>query len=731
MNTDGPRRRFRGSRLLDIAIVVCTIALGVTAATRQGATLGPVGALVADAFQRAAPRPYDPAAPVRIVEIDAESLRRFGQWPWPRPYLAELIRRLQALGAAAIAFDILFAEPDRTSPELLIDTANRFATGAAPALRPTLDTLHDTAFAEAIGQAPVVLAALPGMAHEDEPPLDRLFGMVVAGGDPRPRMVSLGGLDRPLPLLVAAASGYGVGGIPVGESAIVRRLPLFSIVGGDIAPAISMEALRVAQQASNYVIRTSTSSVEAGGGVEPEIVDARNGGIVMPLSGDGTIWVRHAGPQRARFIPAWQLLDGQEPDPRLEDRILGHIVFVAATAPGLAQRVETPLGAGIHPAEVHAEVVEQVLAGIALQRPDWAPGAEALTVIAVGLVTAAVTLGSSALTGFVLGGVLPLTVMAGSWLAFTRLGLLLSPVTPVLTGAALYTLLTAVNYFRYRRDSGAVRAQFERFVAPAVIRQLVADPDSRDAMRGSSRDLTVMFADARGFTRMSETMPPDALIAYLNECFGEMTEAVLAGSGTIDKYMGDCIMAFWNAPLDVPNHAEQALRTCFAIRAAQLRLNPRFAAEGKPQVEFGVGLNTGPCSVGLMGSSRRLEYSCVGDTVNVASRLQDLTKQYGVWNIAAAAVVEAAPGWTVLPLGRASLRNRSVPVPIVSVLGPPGEPLAPAEAAFLEAALAARSAGAATPAGRAALDALRGMVLPGLNGAQLARAIETTAREAA
>jgi adenylate cyclase len=541
-------------------------------------------------------------------------------------------------------------------------------------------------------------------------------------------MGQIGGADRPLPVLVAAASGYGVGGVSVREGAVVRRAPLFSVLGGDVAPALSMEALRLAQGARNYVMRTTGASNEIGPGGAPVLMDVRNGDISIPIAADGGFWIRFAGPQPARFLSAWRILDGRGADPSLADQIAGHIVLVAATAPGLSRPVDTPLGPGAQPVEIHAEIIEQTLVGLFLQRPDWAHGAEAVAVAAVGVFTAFATIGRSALTGLVLGGVVPTVVLVGSWLAFTRGQLLLSPVTPILSGAVLYTILTSVNYFRSRRESGAVRAQFERFVAPEVIRKLVADPDRADAMSGEGRDLTVLFCDARGFTAMSETMPPEALIAYLNACFGELTEAVLEAGGTIDKYMGDCIMAFWNAPLPVPDHPARALRACFAIRAAQDRLNARFVREGQPPANFGVGLNTGMCSVGLMGSPRRLDYSCVGDTVNVASRLQDLTKHYGVWNIVGAATAAAAPGWQFAPLGRAPIRNRAGAVEVVTVLGPPGAPLSPS---LSDAQTLLKVIEAETAAGRypdAALSSLAAIDTPGFNGAQTARALQPVLR---
>lgn len=716
-------RRWLLRHRVDAAIIGGVMVLGLASAVGNGSVPGPLGAAVADMFQRAAPRVYDSAAPVRIVAIDSASLERFGQWPWPRTYLATLVQRLDALGAAAIALDILVAEPDRTSPEVMLDRGLRFDPGASPGIAMPTETSNDRALARAIAAAPVVLAALPTARKAPQPPFERKFGLVASGGDPRPGIGRIDGTDRPLPALVAAASGYGLGGVAVGEGSVVRRAPLFTLVDGEIVPSLSMEALRVAQGARSYVLRTSAASAETAAGRDPVLIAVRNGAVTLPLTADGSLWIRYAGPQPERFIPASQVLDGASPDPGLAAQIEGRIVLVAVTAPGLSRPVDTPLGLGAQSAEIHAEILEQALAGTFLQRPDWAVGAESLGVVVLSLVTAVTTLGRSALTGLVIAAVLPAVVLGLAWLAFVQGGLLISPVAPALSVAVVYTLLTAVNYLRSRRAFATVRSQFERFVAPEVIRNLVADPDRIDAMKGEERPLTVMFCDARGFTAMSEAMPTEALIAYLNACFGELTDAVLAEGGTVDKYMGDCIMAFWNAPLPMADHADRALSAAFAIRAAQTRLNERFVREGRPLADFGVGLNTGPCSVGLMGSPRRLDYTCVGDTVNVASRLQDLTKHFGVWNVVSAATVRAAPGWQVAPLGAAPIRNRAERVPVFTVLGPPGAPLSPPMATAQHLLGEIEAAAASGRDVEDALKQLEGIDVPGFRGVQTAQAL--------
>ncbi|SEA20148.1 adenylate/guanylate cyclase domain-containing protein [Rubrimonas cliftonensis] len=679
---------------------VCILGAALASQAAQGSRLSALGNLMADAFQRAAPRPYDPEIPVRVVAVDAASLAVYGQWPWPRTYVAELIERLRALGAASIAFDILFAEPDRTSPERAEAQARLFDARRAPVEPPTGDTAHDAHLARVIAQGGVALAALPSGEAGATRLFERKYGFVVAGSDPSAALPRHPGIEGPLPILSRAAAGFGLGGVGVGESAVARRAQMYAVVeaeeGPVIAPALALEALRLAQGAGGHFLRMSDGSAGGDASAAPALLDARVGAVSIPLSPDGAMWLRYAGPRPERIVSAADILAGPAPDPALAARIGGRIVLVGATAPGLARLVETPLGTAVDSVIVQAEALEQALGGGVLRRPDWSRGVERLALVAACLATLLAAASGSALVGaLALAGALT-ALFGGAWVAFTRYDLLLSPVHPALAAAAQYAALTALTVARSRRESGAVRAQFARFVAPEVVAELTEDPESRLAARGVERELTVMFCDARGFAGLSETLPTDRLIPYLNRVLAAVSEEVLAHGGTVDKYIGDCVMAFWNAPLPAADHADRALRAMFAIRAAQERLNAEFAAQGLPPLTLGVGVNTGVCSVGLMGGPRRLEYSCVGDAVNVASRLQDLTKDYGAWNLVGEATFRAARGWRGVALDVAAIRGRARPERIWTVAGPEdGAPRPDLDAlqAALDAAARARAQG--------------------------------------
>jgi adenylate cyclase len=725
----------RARRLAGPALGVVVTALALLAAAAQGPGGGPASEALFDAFQRRAPRTWTPDAPVRIVAIDRESLARYGQWPWPRTYFVALLDRLEGLGAATIAFDVLFADPDRTSPELVAEAARRFEPGAKPPPPLTPHAAHDAVLARRIANSPVVLGALP-IDGPSERPFRPRTGFAFAGSDPSAALRAFPGVEAPLAILTENAAGFGLAGVGDGGGA-ARRATLFATVDGRIAPSLAVEALRVAQGARGHLLRSSHASGEGSGGAGPVPVEARIGAITAPLNPDGSIWIRYAGARPDRTLPAWRLLEGDAPDPALRAEVEGRVIVVGATAPGLRYVVDTPLATGVDGVEVHAEVLEQLVAGDWLSRPDWAFGAELLAVAAFGALTTGLVGRRGPVSGAILGAGMGAILLGGSWLAFERGGLLLSPVFPLAAIGGCYVALTAANYFGSLRQTRAVRSQFERFVAPEVIGALVEDPDMRAEARGALRPLTLLFVDARGFTTLSETMPPDALIAYLNEILGAVSDCVLRTGGTVDKFIGDCVMAFWNAPIDAPDHEDRALRALAAIGEAVGTLNAGFVARGLPPVRLGAGVNTGLCSVGLMGSPRRLDYSCIGDAVNVASRLQDLTKAFGVWNVVGEATVAKAPGWTAVELDRTPIRGRAGAERVFAVLGPASVAEDPAARALIAAVARARTARDAARAGgdraafEAAAAALSALSWPDVDTGRLAARYRETLEAAA
>ncbi len=709
------RRRFG---LLTFGLGNAVIGLALLAMALFPAPDDPLGAALFDRYQRASPRPYDPALPVRVVAIDGEALARYGQWPWPRTYLAELLDRLLLLGAASVAFDLVFADPDRASPEFLA-APNPFGPNRSSARQAVEATQNDVIFARRMAQTPTVIPALP-LASGILRPLRVKYGMAVSGVDPRPALPGIQALEVPLLILQDSASGIGLTGL--GGGAVVRSVPLFQTVGGAIAPALALEALRVALGVRSYNLRSVAATADVVGGGQAGVGDARIGPLTIPLSSDGSLRLRPSGDAPGRVIPAWRILEGEVPDPALRPLVAGQIVFVGATAPGLRYLVTTPLGATVDGVLIHAEIAEQILAGVTLRRPDWAIGAEAAAVLVLGLLGLVVFPRMHPIAGAAVAATLGAVALAVSWIAFTRENVLVSPIYPALALGGVYLTSATLAYLRANAEGRAVRGQFERYVTPEVIREILASPTLELDRGGVQRDLSVLFCDVRGFTTLTEKMEARTLIAYLNRVLGGVSEAVLGRGGTVDKYMGDCVMAFWNAPLEKPDHAALAVASLFDIRRAQDRMNAAFEQEGLPPIALGIGLNTGPCSVGPMGSALRQEYSCVGDPVNVAARLQDLTKVYGVWNLVGLTTVTAAPGWIAGEIDRIQLRGRSKVEGAWSILCADGAREAPVARA-LAAALGAFHDAREPEARAAALGAIRAADVPGVVAERLATAL--------
>jgi adenylate cyclase len=607
--------------------------------------------LVFDQYQRWKPRPYAFDQPVRIVAIDEESLKRLGQWPWQRERLAALVDALKNAGAAAIAFDFLFSEKDRAD------------TGAAAGATP------DDVFARAIDGAPVVLGSFVSEAPNGAGGSLKA-GFVTAGDDATKFLTPSPGALAPLSQLAQHAAGVGFLNWRPDHDRVVRRVPLILNVDGALHPSLAMEALRVAQGASTYIVKSSNASGETAFGEVYGVLEIRNGNLTIDTDPAGDIRVYFARPDPRRSIPAWKAL---EPGADLSD-LRGTIVFVGATASLLSDIVATPLSPSMPGVEAHAQIVEQLLSGQTLRRPDWAPSAEwmATAVICAALVVTTWFLGPY-LAALAFAAVVG-AIGAVSWFAFSRHGLLIEPTYPAFSAAAVYFTGVSTLYAVKRHQESAIRSAFGRFVSPAVVARLAEMPGALE-LGGLQRELTLLFCDIRSFTTISEGFDAQGLTHFLNQYLTPMTDAILDREGTIDKYMGDAIMAFWNAPLDDPDHAAHAVASALAMRETLVMLNEdwRGRAEAEQRafkpVRFGVGLNTGEACVGNLGSLRRFDYSAIGDEVNVASRLEGACKIFQVDIIGSETTRAEASDFAWLEIDSVLVKGKTRPVGLYALAG--------------------------------------------------------------
>jgi adenylate cyclase len=631
---------------------------------------------VFDEYQKLAPRPYIDS-PVRIIDIDERSIEMLGQWPWPRTRIAALIKRLREMGAATVAFDVLFAEPDSTSPNNILPAWGTLPDAAqASQLARIIGELpdHDRVLADAIGTVPTVL----GMMFTNEGVARRrprvLWGIAVAGDDPRPFLTAFDNSIPNLPELETAAAGQGSFNSAADSDGIIRHLPILlrlrmgDSVTTEVYPAIAAEALRVAQGATTYVLRTSGAAGNTAFGESTGITNIRIGRIDVPTDRHGHIWLRDTGHVPQRFVPAWQIFEEGFDAGRIE----GQILLIGTSAAGLRDIRTTPLSSNMAGVEIHAQAIEQMLLGVSLERPDWMTGAEIVWLLAFGLVIAIlIPRWGAAWCALIAAGGIVLAIVA-SWAAFIELDWLVDPIYPSLIALLLYLTQSFLLFLQTEADRRHVRGAFSRYLSPALVDKLAQDP-SLLKLGGEIREMTILFSDIRGFTAISETMEADELTRFMNAYLTPMTEIILAQGGTIDKYMGDAIMAFWNAPLDDPDHARHAASAAIGMLARLEALNAewRAAAQARnmPAISIGIGLNTGPCCVGNMGSLQRFDYSVLGDAANVASRLEGQSKTYGVPVVAGESTVLQAPALAWLELDLVRVVGKDRPIRIFALLG--------------------------------------------------------------
>jgi adenylate cyclase len=615
-----------------------------------------------DTYQRISPQQYNPELPVRVVDIDEVSLGRIGQWPWPRTVMRELLDKLGEAGAAVVAFDVQFAEADRTSLEQLLrklppEQAGRLADVALG--RAT----NDEEFAGALKRTPSVLAtalsSTPGVTFVPK------AGFAIAGDDPRPFIPNFAGSAGNLPGLEQAAAGIGsINWIPDRDQ-VLRRVALIYRSGDVFVPTLFAEALRVAQNASTFVLKASNASGETAFGRQSGLNHVRIGDIEVPTDADGAIWLKFRPSEPASYISAANVLAGTVPASEIE----GRVILIGSSAPGLLDLRATPLDAALPGVEIIAQSIEHVVSGRKLTRPDYALALEQFTILIVASVIALLLAKFSAPVAGLLGMVTIGSLLVAGWGAFNYLGLLLDPLYPAL---ALLILLAVATFYVYRQvemQRTEVRRAFSRYVSPDVVSDIIADPNKLE-LGGEVRELTLLFCDVRNFTSISEKLSAQELTRFINELLTPLSDTILRNRGTIDKYMGDAIMAFWNAPLPVPNHANEACRSALEMAARIPELNERWRAEaeaaGRPfkEVRIGIGINTGNCCVGNLGSVQRFDYSAIGDEVNIASRFEGLAKVYGTTVIVGEGTVRRVPEIPALELDLVRVSGREKPTAI-------------------------------------------------------------------
>ena len=624
---------------------------------------------VFDEYQRLKPRAYSNDIPVRILDIDDESLSRVGQWPWPRDVMAEIVARLNEVGASAVVFDMVFSQPDRLSPKSLrqmLPNRPEFAE-ARKGLLAIPD--NDELFAQTVDGSYVVTGfALTGTETSGPTP-EIKAGFAENGDRAAPYLPAYAGAMKVLTNIEVKAAGNGaLNAIPESDG-VYRRIPMFMTLKDKIYPSLVAESLRVAQDASTFIIRAVGASGEEGFG-ETGLVGFKVGAVTVPTDENGQIWVRFTGDIPDRYVPAWQLLEGKAPAEKLE----GHIVLIGTSAAALKDLRATPLNPAAAGVSLHAEALETILTGNFLNRPDFAHGLEVVASLLLGLLLIWLlpkwgSIWCAVLTICAIG-----SVIGGAWYAFDVYNWLLDPIYFSLVILIIYLTQSLLIYLATEAERARVRGAFGMYLSPALVEQLASDPEQLK-LGGEMKDISIMFCDVRGFTSISELYDPEGLTQLINKFLTPMTQVIMDRMGTIDKYMGDCIMAFWNAPVDVPTHVTEACNSALVMFEKLEELNQELENEAisnnkefRP-LKIGIGLNTGTCCVGNMGSTQRFDYSILGDDVNLCSRLEGQSKGYGVDIVISETTKVAAPDFATIELDLIQVKGKTVPVRIFALIG--------------------------------------------------------------
>ena len=611
-----------------------------------------------DIFQNISPRESISAESVLILDIDEESLSKLGQWPWPRTILSDLVDKTYL--SAVLGFDVVFAENDRTgSSELKKLYKNEESLLKILDQVPNSDNLFSNSIAN---HGTVVLGAIPSNTLENS--FKPKFGLIEQGDDPRKFLTEFSGIQTNLKLLDEAAKGIGSMSIGNNDS-VIRKLPLFENINGSLVPSLSLEMLRVAIGASTFQIKSSNASGENAFGEETGINNVKLGNLIIPTNDDGSVWI-HYSDNPIKKMPIWEVFSAKYQKEYFE----GKILIVGASAPGLFDLRSTPLENNVPGVQIIANLTDQILAGQFLKRPDWMFGLEVITGLLLALLITFFIQFLGPIGGLMifLGGN-SLSVM-GSYYIFNIYNYLIDPISPLVICLLAYLVVTFFNFLFTELERSKVRNAFSQYMSPVMVEKLAKSSESLK-LGGERKEMTFLFSDIRGFTSISEKYKddPEALTDLINKLLTVLSNEILTTQGTIDKYMGDCIMAFWNAPSEDEEHREKSIEAAFAMSKALNVLNEEREKLKEEKLSIGIGINTGDCIVGNMGSDKRFDYTVLGDSVNLASRLEGQSANYGMQIILGEETTKGVSQekYTFFELDLIAVKGKSEPVSIYTV----------------------------------------------------------------
>ena len=577
-----------------------------------------------DHFQTTHPRNVVSDA-ITVVNITESDLKKYGQWPWPRHVMAMLHAKLGDAGAILINHNILYAEPDRMGGVEYLKTMPMTNDLREQLGQTLLDT--DAIFATVLKESDrsILLMSVknkPGIELPSTTP-------VIEKGDVKPWLYEYPGIVSPTQRVGAGAKGMGVNVTSPEPDAVVRKMPVLIRINGKIYPSMLLENIRLLNKSKRIKVIAKEHGID-------EVLVSKKAGI--PVNHNAEMYIHYADPGKYVQMSASEVLS----DNYNENKVKNRIVILGLDAAGLSVLKYTPFGLTTDQM-ISAQALDTALTGKYLIRTPQADMYEIIFMALLGLLMIIVVPRTSVLLSlplllFVLGGI--------SWASFTAYankGFLVDPSFAVLFIFLLWSHSTYNNFATQSRLRKQIKKQFEHYLAPEMVKKLQKDP-SLLKLGGETRNMTFLFCDIRGFTPISEKYKgnPAGLTKLINRFLTRMTDVIIKNGGTIDKFMGDCIMAFWNAPIDDEQHEEHAIDAAIEMQEELNKLNTQLTAEGLPQINIGIGINTGDALVGNMGSDQRFDYSVIGDAVNLAARLESSSKTLGKTLVIGQDTVKAA-----------------------------------------------------------------------------------------
>ena len=667
------RRVFSMDRLMGLGLIAVFLVV-------YGADPYPVQFVRAktfDMFQRMKPRQLPPPPPkqlrdlrdvrVTIVDLDEDSLSEVGQWPWPRTTIAKMVQNLMQMGALVVAFDVVFAEPDRMNPAGVVESM--YGLDAETKKKLLKLPGNDAFLANVIKKSRVVLGQA-GFWYKLEtkggPPVKKSVALL--GPKPHAFLPKFVSLVRNVPIIEKVATGHGLFSLVPEPDGIVRRVPTLFVYEDDLYPSLTLEMLRVVSGRRTIIVQTDVAGVKAVKIAPKKMFPPK--GLTLTTDSHGRVWPYFSKSDRSKYVSARDVINGTV-KPEL---IRGRMAIVGTSAAGLLDIRATPTEDIMPGVEVHAQLIEAALSGAFLVRPNFINAAELSLILFGGLLMVWLVPKVGAKWTMILFFVVAGSAAGSSWYLFAEKRILFDAGYATVSILLLYTLLTYTGYAKEEAQRRQTRDAFSKYLSPAMVERVAQDPGELK-LGGDKRNLTLLFCDVRGFTTISEQFDAEGLTKLINKLLTPLTNVILDRQGTVDKYMGDCIMAFWNAPLDDEQHARNGCTSALKMLAEMDPLNERLEAEAKEEgrkhipLRVGFGLNSGECVVGNMGSDQRFDYSVLGDTVNTAARLEGQSKSYGVNIVIGENTFAEVPDLAVVELDLIQVKGKTTAVHIYALLG--------------------------------------------------------------